>query len=109
MSGEYFLNSFKNRCLILFNFFFGGLYMNEKEVLVGNISKVHTTPMGVERITKNLKLDDEDAVSYCIDIILNEESVVSKKGKNYYVKMNDTVSTVNSSSFTIITAHLKKE
>lgn len=83
--------------------------MNEKEVLVSNISKVHTTPMGVERIIKNLKLNDEDAVSYCIDVILNKESVVSKKGKNYYIKMDDAVITVNSSSFTIITAHLKKE
>ena len=31
--------------------------MNEKEILINNINKIHTTNMGLDRIKKNLKLD----------------------------------------------------
>lgn len=30
--------------------------MNEKEILINNINKIHTTNMGLDRIKKNLKL-----------------------------------------------------
>ena len=83
-------------------------YMNEKEMLIRNIRKIHTTPLGVERIKKNLNIDTGDVVKYCVDIIADEDSVVKKNGKNYYVLFKNTEITVNSSSFTIITAHLKK-
>lgn len=36
-----------------------------KEILLSNIDKVHTTEMGVERIKKNLKLNTNDVVDYC--------------------------------------------
>ena len=39
--------------------------MNRSELLIGNIDRLHTTPMGVNRIKRNLKLDIDDAVSYC--------------------------------------------
>ena len=32
--------------------------MNEKEILINNINKIHTTNMGLDRIKKNLKLDN---------------------------------------------------
>nr|WP_292807174.1 DUF3781 domain-containing protein [Methanobrevibacter sp.] len=35
-----------------------------------------------------------------------EDSIVVKKGKNYYVEVDDCRITINSSSFTIITAHI---
>ena len=31
--------------------------MEDKQILLDNISKVHTTEMGIDRIKKNLKLD----------------------------------------------------
>ena len=31
--------------------------MEDKQVLLDNIDKIHTTELGVERIKKNLKLD----------------------------------------------------
>ena len=77
-----------------------------KKVLLDNISKIHTTEMGIKRIKKNLEIDC-DAVKYCIDKIKKEDSIVSKKGKNYYVDVDDCIITVNSSSFTIITCHKK--
>lgn len=83
--------------------------MKEKELLIENIEKIHTTPLGVGRIKRNLNLDTDDVVKYCVNVITDENSVVNKNGKNYYVKLKNTEITVNSSSFTIITAHLKKE
>ena len=75
-----------------------------KEVLLENIEKIHTTEMGIGRIQKNLGISDEP-VSYCISKLKQENSVVSKEGKNYYVNADDCTITINSSSFTIITAH----
>ena len=75
-----------------------------KKVLLENVEKIHTTEMGVGRIQKNLKISDEP-VSYCISKLRQENSTVTKEGKNYYVNADDCIITINSSSFTIITAH----
>lgn len=76
----------------------------QKEELLKNIDKIHTTEMGIDRICKNLEIDEEP-VNYCISKLKKEDSVVTKKGKNYYVNVDDCTITINSSSFTIITAH----
>lgn len=81
-----------------------GVKMHEKEILIQNINKIHTTEMGVGRISRNLDIDG-DVVEYCKKKILKDESVVKRKGKNYYVHVDDCVITVNASSYTIITAH----
>lgn len=78
-----------------------------KKTLLENIGKIHTTEMGIARIQKNLAISDEP-VNYCISKLKQENSVVEKKGKNYYVYADDCTITINSSSFTIITAHIKK-
>ena len=75
-----------------------------KEELIKNIEKIHTTEMGIGRICRNLEIDEEP-VSYCISKLKQDSSTVSKEGKNYYVKADDCIITINSSSFTIITAH----
>ena len=75
-----------------------------KEELLKNIDRIHTTEMGVGRIQKNLGIDDEP-VNYCISKLKKEGSKVKKEGKNYYVEVDDCIITINSSSFTIITAH----
>ncbi len=75
-----------------------------KKVLLENIEKIHTTEMGVGRIQKNLKITEEP-VSYCISKLKQENSTVRKEGKNYYVDVDGCTITINSSSFTIITAH----
>lgn len=82
--------------------------MNYKKELLDNIDKIHTTELGIERIKKNLNLETNDVVEICIELIKDEKSIVTKKGKNYYISINNKELTVNSSSFTIITAHLKK-
>ncbi|WP_296882826.1 DUF3781 domain-containing protein [uncultured Methanobrevibacter sp.] len=77
-----------------------------KNILLENVDKIHTTEMGVGRIQKNLGISEEP-VSYCISKLKQENSSVTKEGKNYYVNVDDCIITINSSSFTIITAHKK--
>lgn len=77
-----------------------------KKVLLENIEKIHTTEMGIGRIQRNLGIDAEP-VGYCISKLKQENSVVTKEGKNYYVDVDGCIITINSSSFTIITAHKK--
>ncbi|MBD5144796.1 MAG: DUF3781 domain-containing protein [Ruminococcus sp.] len=82
--------------------------MDNKELLLSNIDKIHTTEMGVQRIRKNLKLDNDDAVEYCKNKILDKNCNIFKQGKNWYCETDNIRITVNSYSFTIITAHIVK-
>jgi hypothetical protein len=78
-----------------------------KNDLLENIEKLHTTPMGVDRIRRNLSLDDnvKDVVVFCRQKILNDKAAISRQGKNWYIKIDGCIITVNAYSFTIITAH----
>ena len=76
------------------------------EVLLENIDKIHTTELGVYRIKKNLSLDTFDVVSYCKKKIMSKNSIIYKKGKNWYCEVDGIIITINSYSYTIITAHL---
>ena len=81
-----------------------------KNNLIETIGKLHTTPMGVDRIRRNLSLGDDvkDVVAFCRQKILATTANISRQGKNWYVKIDDCVITVNSYSYTIITAHFQK-
>lgn len=83
--------------------------MDDKNILLDNIDKVHTTKMGVDRIKKNLGLKDIDVVAYCKEMVLNKDCNIYKQGKNWYCEINNTVITINSYSYTIITAHKQKK
>lgn len=78
-----------------------------KNELLKNIEKLHTTPMGVDRIRRNLRLCDgvKDVVAWCREKILNSNAVITRQGKNWYVTIDGCEFTVNAYSFTIITAH----
>ena len=82
--------------------------MGEIMELLDNLDKVHTTERGVDRIKRNIGVDVEDIVKYCIDKIKQENAVIERKGKNYYVSVDGIIITVNASSYTIITAHKGK-
>ncbi len=47
-----------------------------KDMLLMNIDKIHTTPMGIDRIKRNLKCDVEDVVEYCKGKIKNENCYI---------------------------------
>ena len=78
-----------------------------KNDLIKNIEKLHTTPMGVDRIRRNLRLGDDvkDVVDCCRQKILNPDAIITRQGKNWYIKIDGCEFTVNAYSFTIITAH----
>ena len=78
-----------------------------KNELLENIEKLHTTPMGVDRIRRNLELGDDvkDVVSFCRQKILDKKADITRQGKNWYVKIDGCIFTVNAFSYTIITAH----
>ncbi len=82
--------------------------MEDKQILLTHIDKVHTTNMGIDRIKKNLKLDIDDVVQYCKDKILDKNCNIYKQGKNWYCEVDNIKITINSYSYTIITAHLVK-
>jgi hypothetical protein len=80
----------------------------ETNDLISNVDKIHTTPLSVLRIKKNLYLDSADVANWCIEKIKNKRSLITRKGKNWYVNTEDSVITVNAYSYTIITAHKAK-
>jgi len=73
-----------------------------------NLDKLHTTKMGILRIKKNLKLDINDVVEYCKNKIMDTKCIIYKRGKNWYCEIDKIKITINSFSYTIITAHLVK-
>ena len=77
--------------------------------LIENISKLHTTVMGTERVKRNLQIDDSDVVQWCSVQILDETAKIEKQGKNWYITVNGSKITVNAHSYTIITAHKVKK
>lgn len=78
----------------------------DKQLLLSNIDKIHTTKMGLDRIKKNLNLTNDNVVEYCKRKILKDNCHIYKQGKNWYCEIDNIVMTINSYSYTIITAHV---
>ena len=83
------------------------IFLN-KDILLSSIYKIHTTEMGIDRIKKNLKLNTNDVVEFCKNKILDKNCNIYKQGKNWYCEIDNIKITINSYSYTIITAHLMK-
>ena len=79
---------------------------NDKNELIKNLDKLKTTLNGAIRIRKNLGINSVNPVEWCKTQITSKNSTVRREGKNYYVKANGYEITINSSSFTIITANV---
>ena len=60
----------------------------DKEILLSNIDKVHTTEMGIDRIKKNLGLDTNDVVEWCKNKVLDEGCNICRQGKNWYCEID---------------------
>lgn len=76
--------------------------------LIENLDKLHTTGMGAERIRRNLSLEDGDVMAWCRGRILLPSARMERRGKNWYVRTEGCVFTINASSYTVITAHRLK-
>lgn len=79
--------------------------MDDRIELIFNLDKLHTTDLGVVRIKKNLSLDVDDVISWCREKIENQNALITRRGKNWYINIDDCEITVNAYSYTIITAH----
>lgn len=75
--------------------------MNE---LLQNINKLHTTPMGELRIRRNIGLNNENVVLWCINALIKADLYI-QSGKNWYAYKDGIAITVNAKSYTVITAH----
>jgi len=74
-----------------------------------DIKKLHTTPLGIERIKRNLKLKDcDDIVVFCKEQVAKADDII-RKGKNWYVYTGGIIITINTHSHTIITAHKRSK
>ena len=92
------------------------IFLN-KDILSSSIDKIHTTEMSADRIKKNLKLNTNDVVKFCKNKILDKNCNIYKQDKNcniykqdknWYCEIDNIKITINSYSYTIITAHLIK-
>ena len=79
--------------------------MNAKDELLLGIDRLHTTPLGVRRIKKNLCLDVDNVTAWCRQKIEEPACCVTRGGKNWYAAVADCKITINAHSYTIITAH----
>lgn len=82
--------------------------MEDYKILLDNIDKIHTTEMGIYRIKRNLNIDITDVVEYCRNKVLERDCNIYKQGKNFYCEVDNMKITINSYSYTIITAHIIK-
>ena len=81
--------------------------MDRDNLLLGNLDKLHTTELGAGRIKRNLSLDTNDVAVWCRDKIKSQDAIITRKGKNWYISIENCILTVNAYSYTIITAHIK--
>ena len=73
--------------------------------LLDNLDKLHTTELWIQRIKRNLSLETDDVISWCKNKISSPQAKISKQWKNFYIQTENYIFTINSYSFTIITAH----
>lgn len=81
--------------------------MTHRELLE-NLDRLHTTELGAVRVKRNLSLDTDDVIGWCRSKIGSADAVITRSGKNWYVRVDGCVITVNAHSYTVITAHKGK-
>ena len=83
--------------------------INKNTDLQANLGQLHTTELGVMSIRRNLSLDVEDVVGWCTTKLAANAAVITRNGKNWYVTIDNCIITINTYSYTIITAHRVKK
>lgn len=73
-----------------------------------NLDRLHTTEQGVLRIRRNLSLETDQVVDWCKAKLKQPGASATRKGKNWYVRIDGCILTINASSYTIITAQKEK-
>ena len=83
-------------------------YQNMENELLENLDRLHTTELGIIRIKKNLSLNVENVIEWCKEKISLSNAKIIRKGKNWYITIDNCIITVNAYSYTVITAHKVK-
>ena len=83
-------------------------YQNMENELLENLGILHTTELGVIRIKKNLSLNVENVIEWCKEKISLSNAEITRKGKNWYITIDNCIITVNAYSYTVITSHKVK-
>ena len=83
-------------------------YQNMENELLENLDRLHTTELGVIRIKKNLSLNIENVIEWCKERISLSNAEIIRKGKNWYITIDNCIITVNAYSYTVFTAHKVK-
>ena len=78
---------------------------NMANELLENLDRLQTTELGVIRIKKNLSLNVENVIEWCKEKISLSNAKIIRKGKNWYITIDNCIITVNAYSYTVITAH----
>ena len=81
---------------------------NMANELLENLDRLHTTELGIIRIKKNLSLNVENVIEWCKEKISLSNAKIIRKGKNWYITIDNCIITVNAFSYTVITAHKVK-
>ena len=82
--------------------------MAVSDQLLHHLDRLHTTELGKDRIKRNLSLDIDDVVDWCKAKTNSANAMITKRGKNWYVNVDNCIITINASCYTIITAQQKK-
>lgn len=81
--------------------------MDLSSALLNHLDKLHTTELCIIWIKRNLSLETDEVVDWYRSKILSSNAIISRKGKNWYISVDNCIITVNAYSYTIITAHKK--
>lgn len=78
--------------------------LQEKETLLAALPRLHTTPLGLTRLRRNLCLsEDTDPVAFCRDLLSREDCTVLHLGKNLYCRAENVLLTIHARIYTLIT------
>ena len=83
-------------------------YQNMENELLENLRRLHTTDLGVIRNKKYLSLIVENVIEWCKEKISLSNAEITRKGKNWYITIDNCIITVNAYSYTVITSHKVK-
>ena len=83
-------------------------FQNIANELLENLDRLLTTELGIIRIKKNLSLNVENVIEWCKEKISLSNAKIIRKGKNWYITIDNCIITVNAYSYTVITAHKVK-
>lgn len=81
------------------------LKFDSLDIINSNMHRIHTTVLGLERISKVLPFKSElELVNYISSMINHEDTIIHENNKNYYMQNKVISFTINKTSYTVITA-----